>query len=78
MQQRLLAMEKENKRLGETNNYLQQELVKSGKKIVITTSGSGSAADGGGGHGADGGGAPSVRGGPGGPMGTPPVKTPHP
>ena len=71
MQQRLLAMEKENKRLGETNNYLQQELVKSGKKIVITsTSGHGS----GDGHGGGAGGAGSSN-----PVGgTLPVKTPHP
>ena len=69
MQQRLLAMEKENKRLGETNNYLQQELVKSGKKIVIA-SGHGS----GDGHGGGAGGAGSSN-----PVGgTPPVKTPHP
>ena len=71
MQQRLLAMEKENKRLGETNNYLQQELIKSGKKIVITSaSGHGS----GDGHGGGAGGAGSSN-----PVGgTPPIKTPHP
>ena len=73
MQQRLLAMEKENQKLEKTNNYLQQELIKSGKKIVITS-------DGAAGGGADGGGGGAVRGGGGvsNPMGTTPVKTPHP
>ena len=70
MQQRLLAMEKENQKLEKTNNYLQQELIKSGKKIVITSDGGGGGADGGSG---------AVRGGAGSnPMGTTPVKTPHP
>ena len=40
MQQQLLLIDKENKKLQQTNNYLQQELVKSGKKFP-TDSGSG-------------------------------------
>ena len=39
MQQQLLLIDKENKKLQQTNNYLQQELVKSGKKFPTDGSG---------------------------------------
>ena len=42
MQQQLLNLEKENKKLQQTNSYLQQELVKSGKKFPTKDSGGGS------------------------------------
>ena len=42
MQQQLLNLEKENKKLQQTNSYLQQELVKSGKKFPIKDGGGGS------------------------------------
>ena len=41
MQQQLLNLEKENKKLQQTNSYLQQELVKSGKKFPTKDSGGG-------------------------------------